>query len=66
MRDAKPQVRRTAVDASGQPSGYDLRFGERERSATKAVWRGIGRFLQRRYVPEASRIIDTWTRGDRP
>ena len=66
MRDPKPQVRRTAVDATGQTSVYDLRFGERERSAKEGVWREIGRFLQRRYIPKASRIIDIWTRGDRP
>ncbi len=45
----------------GQASVYDLRFGERERSAKEAVWREIGRFLQRRYIPEASRVIDIAT-----
>ena len=61
MRDAEPQVRRTAVDATGQTSVYDLRFGERERSAKEGVWREIGRFLQRRYIPAESRVIDVAT-----
>jgi len=40
---------------------YDLRFGERERSAKEAVWREIGRFLQRRYIPAASKVMDVAT-----
>ena len=61
MREAQPQVRRTAVDATGQPSVYDLRFGERERSAKEAVWREIGRFLQRRYIPADAKVMDVAT-----
>ena len=40
---------------------YDLRFGERERSAKDAIWREIGRFLQRRYIPESSKVMDIAT-----
>ena len=61
MRNVEPHARRTAVDADGQTSVYDLRFGEQERSAKEAVWREIGRFLQRRYIPEGSRVIDIAT-----
>jgi SAM-dependent methyltransferase len=49
------------VDPSGQSSVYDLRFGERERSAKEAVWREICRFLQRRYIPESSKVLDIAT-----
>ena len=46
---------------SGHASVYDLRFGERERSAKEAVWREIGRFLQRRYIPQSSKVLDIAT-----
>ena len=54
----RPTTRRTAEE---QGSVYDLRFGEKERSAKEAVWREIGRFLQRRYIPESSRVLDIGT-----
>ena len=57
-RPSEPQVRQSAGEHG---SVYDLRFGERERSAKEAVWREIGRFLQRRYIPEASRVLDIAT-----
>jgi len=61
VRNVEPHVRRSAVDADGQSSVYDLRFGEQERSDKEAVWREIGRFLQRRYIPVWSRVIDVAT-----
>ena len=42
-------------------SVYDLRFGERERSAKEAVWREIGGFLQRRYIPTDAKVVDIGT-----
>jgi SAM-dependent methyltransferase len=53
-----PVPRRSAAEHA---SVYDLRFGERERSAKEAVWREIGRFLQRRYIPRSSRVLDIGT-----
>lgn len=61
MSDLQPPVRRTAVDPNGQTSVYDLRFGERERSAKEAVWHEICRFLQRRYIHESSKVLDIAT-----
>jgi SAM-dependent methyltransferase len=58
MRDGEPPVRQSAGE---QGSVYDLRFGERERSAKEGVWREIGRFLQRRYIPESSKVLDIAT-----
>jgi SAM-dependent methyltransferase len=57
-RPSEPPVRQSAGEHA---SVYDLRFGERERSAKEAVWREIGRFLQRRYIPESSRVLDIAT-----
>ena len=57
-RPTRPNARLTAGEHG---SVYDLRFGERERSAKEAVWREIGRFLQRRYVPESSKVLDIAT-----
>ncbi len=54
----EPPVRQSAGEHG---SVYDLRFGERERSAKEAVWREIGRFLQRRYIPESSKVLDIAT-----
>ena len=51
----EPPVRQAAGE---QGSVYDLRFGERERSAKEGVWREIGRFLQHRYIPETSKVLD--------
>ncbi len=61
MSEQQPPVRRTMVDPSGQSSVYDLRFGEKERSAKEAVWREICRFLQRRFIPESSKVLDVAT-----
>jgi SAM-dependent methyltransferase len=47
--------------AGEHASVYDLRFGERERSAKEEVWREVGRFLQRRWIPESSRVLDVAT-----
>lgn len=58
MSERQPPIRRTAADAAGPGSIYDLRFGERERSRKEAVWREIGRFLQSRYIPESSKVLD--------
>lgn len=57
-REQTPPVRQAAGEHG---SVYDLRFGERERSAKEAVWREIGRFLQARYIPESSRVLDIAT-----
>ena len=57
-RPGTPPVRQAAGE---QGSVYDLRFGERERSAKEAVWREIGQFLQRRWIPESSRVLDIAT-----
>lgn len=54
----QPPVRRSAADVAGPHSIYDLRFGERERSRKEGVWREISRFLQERYIPATSRVID--------
>ena len=61
MPEVTPPIRRRAVDPDGNASVYDLRFGERERSAKEAVWREIGRFLQRRYIPASSKVLDVAT-----
>jgi SAM-dependent methyltransferase len=53
-RPSEPPIRQSAGEHG---SVYDLRFGERERSAKEAVWREIGRFLQRRYIPEWSKVL---------
>ena len=53
--------RRSASDAEGTQSLYDLRFGEGERSAKDAVWREICRFLQRRYIAPTARVMDIAT-----
>ena len=54
----EPIVRRSTAEHA---SVYDLRFGEKERSAKEAVWREICRFLQRRYIPPSSRVLDVAT-----
>lgn len=42
-----------------EPSGiYELRFDVRERKRKMAVWREIGRYLQKRYIPPSSRVMD--------
>jgi SAM-dependent methyltransferase len=61
MPEREPPIRRSAADAAGPGSIYDLRFGERERSAKEGVWLEICRFLQRRYIPETSKILDVGT-----
>ena len=61
MTDAlppEPDVRRSAAEHT---SVYDLRFGEKERSAKEDVWREICRFLQHRYIPASSRVLDVAT-----
>ena len=57
-RHEGPQMRRSADEHA---SVYDLRFGEHERSAKEGVWREIGRFLQRRYIPIDARVLDVAT-----
>jgi ubiquinone/menaquinone biosynthesis C-methylase UbiE len=57
-RPPEPPVRQSAGE---HVSVYDLRFGEGERSAKEMVWREIGRFLQRRYIPESSKVLDIAT-----
>ena len=54
----EPPVRRSSP---GHASVYDVRFGERDRIAKEAVWREIGRFLQSRYIPESSKVLDIAT-----
>lgn len=56
MTDPEPPVKESAA-----VSIYDLRFGERERSAKEHVWRELGRFLQARYLPTAARVMDLAT-----
>ena len=58
QREGEPPVRQSAGEHG---SVYDLRFGERERSAKEGVWREIGRFLQRRFIPESSKVLDIAT-----
>lgn len=61
MTEDRPSQPPSRQSAGEHASVYDLRFGERERSAKEAVWREIGRFLQRRYIPESSRVLDIAT-----
>ena len=61
MTEERPQTPPVRQAAGEHGSVYDLRFGERERSAKEAVWREIGRFLQARYIPESSRVLDVAT-----
>jgi SAM-dependent methyltransferase len=53
--------RRPAADVAGPASVYDLRFGEKERSAMDGVWREICRFLQRRYISPSAKVMDLGT-----
>lgn len=53
--------RRSAADVAGPASVYDLRFGEKERSAKEGVWREICRFLQHRYISPTSKVLDLAT-----
>ena len=57
MTEERP-VEPVRQSSDGHSSVYDVRFGERERIAKEAVWREIGRFLQRRYIPETSKVMD--------
>ena len=57
-RREEPRARRSADEHA---SVYDLRFGARERSAKEGVWREIGRFLQRRYIPADAKVMDIGT-----
>jgi ubiquinone/menaquinone biosynthesis C-methylase UbiE len=59
--EGRPEATPGHQDARAHASVYDLRFGERERSAKEAVWREIGRFLQRRYIPGSSKVLDIAT-----
>ena len=52
--EQEPLVRQSAPPETV----YDLRFGEHERSAKEVVWREIGRFLQRRYIPTNAKVMD--------
>ena len=61
MTEERPSDLPVRQSAAEHASVYDLRFGERERSAKEAVWREIGRFLQRRWIPESSRVLDVAT-----
>ena len=66
MADHDPQAeeltaKRSAADIAGPASVYDLRFGEKERSAKEGVWREICRFLQRRYIPPTAKVLDIGT-----
>ena len=54
-------AKRSAANVAGPASVYDLRFGERERSAKEGVWREICRFLQRRYIPPTAKVMDVAT-----
>jgi SAM-dependent methyltransferase len=58
MPDPTPARRRSATRAEEEASLYDLRFVEGERSAKDAIWREIGRFLQRRYIDPDGRVMD--------
>jgi SAM-dependent methyltransferase len=54
--------RKTAASGLEQTATvYDLRFGERERSAKEGVWLEIGQFLQARYIPPDSVVLDIGT-----
>ena len=57
---SEPAARRSA-GRSGAASVYDLRFDELERSAKDAIWREVGRFLQRRYIPPSAKVMDIAT-----
>jgi SAM-dependent methyltransferase len=58
VSDQQPPLRRSAEEHA---SVYDLRFGEKERSAKEGVWREICRFLQRRYIPPTAKVMDLAT-----
>jgi len=52
----------------GEPQGqsnadavYQQRFTEEDHRRKEAVWREIGRFLQKRYIPAASTVLDVAT-----
>jgi SAM-dependent methyltransferase len=61
VADRTDPPRRGVAHSAGLDSIYDLRFGEIERSQKAGVWREICRFLQRRYIPESSRVMDIAT-----
>ena len=61
MADRTDPPRRGIAHSAGLDSIYDLRFGEAERSRKAGVWREICGFLQRRYIPESSRVMDVAT-----
>ena len=61
MPDRRLRRRPSAADTAGEGSIYDLRFGDAERSRKEGVWREIARFLQGRYIPESSRVLDIAT-----
>lgn len=58
MRDAHPKTSPSGAPSAVSPSLYELRFNARERQRKMATWREISRFIQRRYIPEASRVLD--------
>jgi SAM-dependent methyltransferase len=57
MGNPEPPVRRTAKIAAAH-AVYDRRFDDRERSHKEMVWAEIGRYLQRRFIPATSRVLD--------
>jgi SAM-dependent methyltransferase len=40
------------------PELYDQRFGDEDRRRKEAIWLEIGAFLQLRYIPRTSRVLD--------
>lgn len=57
MDEREPAVRRRASIAEVN-TVYDLRFAEHERRRKEIAWREIGRYLQRRFIPEDARVMD--------
>ncbi len=46
------------ADAEDRGSVYRLRFNDAEQAAKEVVWREVGRFLQRRYIPSDAKVLD--------
>jgi SAM-dependent methyltransferase len=49
------------VPSTDHAGVYDLRFGEREQKSKERIWYELGRYLQRKYVPEGGRVLDIAT-----
>lgn len=57
MDNRGPAVRRRAQAAQAD-TVYALRFADNERRRKEVAWREIGRYLQRRFIPDGARVMD--------